>query len=1121
VKPAAPPSNFAHLAVLDAQLQRLGLLAERYFADDPNTCLIKLRQLAEVLAQLAAERVGGFLAAESQFDRLRRLEDQGLLPREIAQVFHEVRRVGNAATHEVSPDPGGDHGKALGVLKLTWQLGVWFHRTFREPAFRPGPFLPPRRPLDESDELRTELDRLRALWDADRAGQRELAERLEATALELQQAKDDQALWEQMAAEAETARRALEQRLEARQAASSPPPKQAVAELVAAAQDAAKKLEIDERATRQRIDELLRQAGWEADSERRTHARGARPEKGRDQAIAEWPTETGPADYVLFLGLRPVAAIEAKRRNVDVAGKLPQAQRYARGFLPAEGPATWGEYRLPFAFSTNGRPYLPQLATQSGIWFRDLRRPQNLARALDGWPTPEGLDILLQRDEQVADEALETTPCEFAFPLRDYQEAAIRAVEQGIAGGRRELLVAMATGTGKTKMCIALLYRLLGAQRFRRVLFLVDREFLGEQAEGAFQSTLMRELTTFADTYGVEALVPGMPESGTAVHIATVQSMVQRVFSRREDQLPPAVDTYDCIVVDECHRGYLLDREMSDAELEFRDFDDYLSKYRRVLEAFDAVKIGLTATPALHTTEIFGPPIFTYGYRDAVIDGWLVDHEPPIQIRTELSEGGIVWEPGAEIELYDLGRQQIELFQTPDEVRFDVEHFNRRVVTEAFNRVVCEQLAEELDPSSKEKTLVFCALDRHADLVVALLKDAFAKRWGAVEDDAVMKITGKADQPRALVRRFKNELLPNVAVTVDLLTTGVDVEEICNLVFLRRVGSRILFDQMLGRATRPCDEIGKSAFRIFDAVGLYAHLGQLTEMRPVAVDPRIPFAQLIRELLSVDSDTARNEVREQLLARLERRRREWGGAEAERFEADCGLSLAELVREVRTRPLDDLLVWLGQRQELGVRLDQAAEPRLGKLFISHHEDQLVAVERGYGLGTKPEDFLAAFTDFIRTHRNEIPALLTVVTRPRSLTRKALRDLARELDKAGFSEIALETAWRQATNQELAARIVGFVRQAALGDPLLPYAERVDRALRKILAEKPWTAPQRSWLLKIAAQTKANGIVDRDAIDDPDQLFRSEGGGFKRLDTLFGGELDLLLERFNDAIWTAA
>lgn len=128
--------------------------------------------------------------------------------------------------------------------------------------------------------------------------------------------------------------------------------------------------------------------------------------------------------------------------------------------------------------------------------------------------------------------------------------------------------------------------------------------------------------------------------------------MVRRVLYPKDEERRPSVDRYDCIIVNECHRGYLLDRELSDTELTFRNLDDYISKYRRVIYYFDAVKIGLTATPALHTTQIFGAPIFTYGYREAVVDGFLIDYEPPVQIRTSLSESGIKWEKGSEAKLF-------------------------------------------------------------------------------------------------------------------------------------------------------------------------------------------------------------------------------------------------------------------------------------------------------------------------------------------------------------------------------------------------------------------------------------------------------------------------------------
>ncbi len=1112
-------TNFGFLEKHDAQLVRLGMLAERYFAEDPNTCLLKLRQLCELLAQMAASKVGLYTSHdESQYDLLRRLQDQNVLQRDVAQLFGEVRRAGNAANHAVS----GNHRTALAMLKMSWQLAIWFHRSFADRAFRPGPFIPPSAPKDESAELRAELTALNQALAEYKAAHRDTSERLASTEAALKGARDEQAFWEQIATETEEAKAALEQKLAAEQARALAQSKAELELKISAAAEAAQKVELDEAETRKLIDAQLRDAGWVADSANLRYASGTRPEKGKNLAIAEWPTATGPADYVLFAGLIPIASVEAKRKNVDVSASLQQAKRYSRGFKPSEGltplGGPWGEYKLPFAFSTNARPYLRQLATRSGTWFCDLRRAENIGYAVDGWHTPEGLVALLKRDEAEANAQLRDEPFNYGFPVRDYQQTAIRKIEDAIANGQREMLLAMATGTGKTKTCIALIYRLLKAQRFRRILFLVDRSALGEQAANAFKDTRMESLQTFSDVFGIKELEDQKPDDDTYVHIATVQGLVKRVLYAGEDQPPPTVDQYDCIVVDECHRGYLLDRELSDTELGFRNYDEYISSYRRVLDYFDAVKIGLTATPALHTTEIFGKPVFDYSYREAVIDGYLVDHEPPIQIDTQLSKEGIVWKVGEQVPTYNAAKSQIDLFTTPDEIRIEVDGFNRKVITESFNRVVCDYLAGEIDPSSRQKTLIFCANDAHADLVVDLLKKAFEKQYGSIDDDAVLKITGAADKPLQLIRRYKNERNPNVAVTVDLLTTGVDVPEICNLVFMRRVNSRILFDQMLGRATRLCPEIGKEAFRVFDAVRIYEALEKMTAMQPVVVDPSISFSQLARELATVRTDVEREVIRDQFVAKLQRKKRHLSDAQSQEFEARAGMTPNAFIRELRAKSLSDIAAWFVQNSDLGEILDRSNATRRSSTFLSTHDDALVGAERGYGKAAKPEDYINEFKAFIESRGNEIPALIAVLTRPRDLTRKQLRELALELDLAGYSETSLSTAWREMTNQEIAASIIGYIRQAALGDPLVPYEERVDRALRAIFASKQWTSPQRQWLQKIAAQTKANLIVDRAALDDPDLVFKREGGGFTRLDKIFGGELQQVLENFNESLW---
>ena len=184
----------------------------------------------------------------------------------------------------------------------------------------------------------------------------------------------------------------------------------------------------------------------------------------------------------------------------------------------------------------------------------------------------------------------------------------------------------MATGTGKTRMSIGLLYRLCKAGRFRRVLFLVDRTALGEQTTEALVDFRLEQHQSFTDIYEVKQLGDVQPNRETRLHIATIQGMIKRLLYAAEDAQPLPIDQYDCVIVDECHRGYNLDREMSDTELSFRSEQDYISQYSRVLDHFDAVRIGLTATPALHTTGIFGEPVYTYSYRQAVIDGYLIDH---------------------------------------------------------------------------------------------------------------------------------------------------------------------------------------------------------------------------------------------------------------------------------------------------------------------------------------------------------------------------------------------------------------------------------------------------------------------------------------------------------------
>ncbi|TWT56472.1 type I restriction-modification system endonuclease [Allorhodopirellula solitaria] len=588
------------------------------------------------------------------------------------------------------------------------------------------------------------------------------------------------------------------------------------------------------------------------------------------------------------------------------------------------------------------------------------------------------------------------------------------------------------------------------------------------------------------------------------------------------------MDQYDCIVVDECHRGYSLDQELTDSELSFRDETDYISKYSRVLEYFDAVKIGLTATPAVHTTEIFGGtsglPIYQYSYRQAVLDGYLVDHEPPLQIKTRLAQDGIQFQVNEDVAVYDTQKQQLELFNTPDEITLEIDSFNRKVVNENFNRAICSELARHIDPSLPGKTLIFCVNDMHADMVVSDLNDAFQERYGEIENQAVRKITGKAHKPLGLIREFKNEQYPSVVVTVDSLTSGIDVPEICNLVFLRRVRSRILYDQMLGRGTRLCPSLhgpndDKSCFRIFDCVELYSSLKSYTDMKAVVTNPNLSFGQLIDELASVTGDEQRQTIKEQLIAKLQRKKRSLKGPRAKTLEEKSGQNPESLVEQIQRATPDEIVEWFADKTNVIEFLDQKGGGNGVRFFVSEHDDEVVSVESGFGKGNKrPKDYLEEFREFVTGHQDEIAAIKLCATRPRDLTRQALKDLQIELDKEGFSETRLRVAWRETKNVEIAATIIGYIRNAILQTPLEPFEDRVNKAMTTILTSRQWTGTQRQWLNRIGKQFKENTLVDREAIERGQ--FR-EQGGFDRLNKVFDGNLSELLAQITDEIWGVA
>jgi len=1124
-------SNFRHLLGVEPQLARLGELAERLFHTDAPSSIGKTRAFAELLGREVAARAGIEVDARTTLDELLRLlRDDGALPRDAGDLFHYIRRVGNAAVHQNI----GSAGDALTALKAAWQLSTWFRRGFLgEPKFQPGPFQPPRPPVDATAELRAEIEKLRqsvrqsesTVERAQREAREAEAARASAEERARREAEDRKAA-EELLAEVNAAHRQTEHRLAEMQRVAAQAPAAEIIALKTAAETAASAVEIDEADTRRLIDARLREAGWTADSDTIRYSAGSRPNLAEAVAIAEWPTESGPVDYALFLKGRCVGVIEAKRKSKDVPAVLDQAKRYARDiklqpdelFPGAPYAHSAGKpYRAPLAFATNGRPFVKQLATKSGIWTWDARKATNRPSALPEWFSPRDIEERLQQDAEAA-EALAAETFSYAG-LRPYQQDAVRAVEAAMDAGQKDILVAMATGTGKTRTCIVLMYRLLKHKMFRRVLFLVDRNALGDQTLQALDNTELEGLLKFASTYNVADLDKKLPDKEDRVHVATVQSMVKRILRPDEDGGRPSPGMYDLIIVDEAHRGYVLDAEMREGDIAFRNLEDFLSQYRRVLDYFDATRVALTATPALHTTQIFGRPVYSYGYRQAVVDGFLIDHQPPRRIVTALSQAGIRFEGGDEVQVIDPRTGQIDLFLTPDVVDFEVQEFNKKVYTVEFNRVVAEVIAAEVPPDKPGKTLLFAARDSHADILVDELRKALEDAHGPQPHDLVQKITGSptVDNPRDKIRRFRNDPYPKYVVTVDLLTTGVDIPEICTLVFVRRVNSRILYDQMIGRATRRADYIGKEVFRIFDAVDIYANLQAVTEMRPVIVDPNTTLSGLLQDLGRAEDDEDRDFVRDQIVVKVRQLLRHVSAEAATAITDMTGITAETLAANLRTMPPAEIVKLFAAKPRLAPLLEGLKPIRAGDpgIFISEHEDTLVSVEDVFEGVTSPEDYITAFERFVRENVNLVPALAAATQRPRELTRKDLKTLAVLLDQKGYSEAKLRRAYGRVRNADIAAHIIGFVRQAALGDPLVSYATRVDNALARMKAAKPWTTKQRQWLDRIGRALKEQPVGDPSILDEP--AFASKGG-FETVDRDFDHGLAPLLQDFNAEIW---
>ncbi|MBD1902694.1 DEAD/DEAH box helicase family protein [Trichocoleus sp. DQ-A3] len=848
-------------------------------------------------------------------------------------------------------------------------------------------------------------------------------------------------------------------------------------------------------------------------------------------AVEEYPTASGPADYALFVKGRFLGVIEAKKVSVGAQNVLEQAKRYSRTAF--DGTGNWRGYRVPFLYSTNGEI----------IYFLDVGGEQNIFRKIANFHTADALTELFEHDQAASYTRLQNTPIELIKRLRPYQENAIAATEDALVKGKRAMLVAMATGTGKTFLTVAQIYRLLESKVAKRILFLVDRRALAAQAVRTFASFNTPRGNKFNQEYEVysqrfrredfgeeEAFDPQVlpssyltaPQSThTFVYVSTIQRMTINLFGKASvevsedgdiddesdaEELSIPIHAFDLIIADECHRGYTAKET---------------SAWRNTLDYFDAIKIGLTATPAVNTLSLFKEVVYRYSTEEAIADGYLVDYES-VYIYSNVRMNGAFLREGEQVGVVDTETGEEIYDELEDEREFSTTDIEHKITVPDSNRKIIEDIAKYADRHEEEtgrfpRILIFAVNDlphrSHADQIVGICKEVFGRG-----DDFVQKITGSpsVDRPLQKIREFRNRPQPKVAVTVDMLSTGVDIPSLEFVVFMRPVKSRILWVQMLGRGTRLCDEINKTHFKIFDCLG-----GSLIEYFANTIDlkiepPRkdlVPVGQVIKKIYQ---NLDRDYNLKSLVKRLRRIDRGMSDEARERFadyipDGDMGRFAGELTERIER----DFTNTLNLLQDHGFQDLLENYPRAKQNFLVAYEQEDTVSSEVMIRGQKPEDYLDSFCRFVRENSEQIEAIAILLERPRDWKTQALNELREKLGQNQFREQELQRA-TQLVHSKALADIISMVKRAAYAEePIYTAAERIERAIASVMVGKSFNDEQLKWLGYIQEHLVQNLTLDIDDFEYAPIFERFGGKG--KAKKVFSGGLESLIDEINAAI----
>ncbi|PCJ28517.1 MAG: restriction endonuclease subunit R [Flavobacteriales bacterium] len=922
-----------------------------------------------------------------------------------------------------------------------------------------------------------------------------------------------------------------------------------------------------EQIARDKIDKMLIEAGWIIQSKDKVNLHA-----GIGVALRETNTESGSADYILFVNAKAVGVIEAKAE--DLGYKLLQVQeqsvRYSKDAIKI------GKFLLetekPFVYESTG----------TLTRFTDYRDPKPRGRIVFSFFQPKTLAKRIKQEKTLR-ARLQDIPELNPEGLRPAQIKAIENLEYSFKKNKPKALIQMATGAGKTFTAATFVYRLLEHAKAERILFLVDTKNLGEQAEQEF---LKYEYGNrkFTSDYNVQRLQSNYIATDSHVCISTIQRLYsilkgEELDESSEQENPnesswmenqmnkkeplPVIyneknpfEQFDFIVIDECHRSIY-------------------NLWKQVLDYYDAFLIGLTATPDKRTFGFFEENVVSeYTYEESVTDGVNVPYDV-YTIETEISQKGDTVKAGWYVDRRDKLTRKKRWQQEDEDTTYTKNDLDKKVVNMSQIRNIIREfkaaLKRDIYPNRKDKngnyevpkTLVFAKTDSHADDIITVILKEFNE-----ENDFCKKVTYKAEEdPKSILNKFRNSYYPRIAVTVDMIATGTDVKPLEILLFMRDVKSANYFEQMKGRGTRTINKddlksvsqtaLSKTHFVIVDAVG--AIKSKKTDSRPLERKRAV----VLKDLLgAVTMGVADEDLFLSLANRLIRLEKQIGEKEKDKIlELSGGKNLKQITKELLAAydpdTIEEKAIALKEKEDLP-SLDFAKEEAQKQLiteasssfngelneYIDNVRRALEQIMDDINTDTitksewdttsidKANGIVKDFTQYLEENKDEITALSIFYNQPynlRTITFNMIKEVMEKLkqnkpllspDYVWEAYNTLEETKSTKPENELTA-LVSLIRKACgIDTSLTPYDKKIDENFKNWIFKQNagqhnrFTEDQMNWLRMLKDHVISSFHI---GVEDLDYTPFDAKGGRGKMWQLFGEEMDGVITELNEVL----